>query len=97
MRSRGEGDARGCSIAQEDFASAGWAGNLIFRIPTPALLATTAAIVLVAVWLPFSPLAPALGFAPLPHLYWPLVAATVLAYMALTQAVKVWLLRRHWL
>ena len=64
---------------------------------SPALMATTASIVLVGLWLPFSPMAPALQFSPLPALYWPLVAVTVLAYMVLTQCVKLWLLRRHWL
>ena len=34
-RKDGTGDARGCSIAQEDFASAGRAGNLIFGSPRP--------------------------------------------------------------
>jgi len=29
------GDARGCTLTQEDFTSAAHAGNLIFRIPTP--------------------------------------------------------------
>jgi Mg2+-importing ATPase len=64
---------------------------------SPALMTTTAAIMLVGLWLPVSPLGPALRFTPLPHLYWPLLAATLLAYMVLTQGVKVWLLRRHWL
>jgi Mg2+-importing ATPase len=61
------------------------------------LLATTALVMAVGVWLPFSPLGPALGFTPLPSLYWPLLLATLLAYALLTQAVKSWLLRRDWL
>jgi Mg2+-importing ATPase len=64
---------------------------------SPALMTTTVAIMLVGLWLPVSPLGPALRFTPLPHLYWPFLAATLLAYMLLTQGVKVWLLRRHWL
>ncbi len=36
----------------------------------------------VGVWLPFSPLAKSLGFTPLPWLYWPLLAATLLCYIA---------------
>jgi P-type Mg2+ transporter len=64
---------------------------------SPALMTTTAAVMLVGLWLPVSPLGPALRFTPLPHLYWPLLVATLLAYMVLTQGVKVWLLRRHWL
>jgi P-type Mg2+ transporter len=61
------------------------------------LVATTVGIILLGMWLPFSPLARALGFARLPPHYWPFLAATLLAYVMLTQAVKVWLLRRHWI
>jgi len=61
------------------------------------LIATTAIVMLVGVWLPFSPVGPALGFQPLPHLYWPLVALTLLCYATLTQLVKTWLLRRKWI
>ena len=32
-----------------------------------------------------------------PRLYWPLLAVTLLAYVVLTQAVKTWLHRRHWI
>ncbi len=62
-----------------------------------ALIATTVGIMLVGVWLPSSPLAPALGLTHLPHLYWPLLGLTLLAYVALTQVVKTWLHRRHWI
>jgi Mg2+-importing ATPase len=48
-------------------------------------------------WLPFSPLAPYLGFTALPPLYWPLLALTLLGYVFLTQAVKSWLVRRGWM
>ena len=62
-----------------------------------ALSATTVGIMLVGVWLPSSPLAPALGLTHLPHLYWPLLGLTLLAYVALTQVVKTWLHRRGWI
>jgi hypothetical protein len=62
-----------------------------------ALMATTAGIMLVGIWLPSSPLGPALGLTPLPHLYWPLVALTLLAYVGLTQVVKAWLIHRRWI
>jgi Mg2+-importing ATPase len=58
------------------------------------LLLTTGVIMAVGVSLPFSPIAPWLGFAPLPPTYWPLLLATLLCYVLLTQAVKTWLLRR---
>ena len=61
------------------------------------LVVTSVVIVAVGMWLPFSPFATALGFVPLPHLYWLLMAATVLLYVLLTQAVKTWLLRRAWI
>src|SRR4029453_9845218 len=51
-----------------------------------ALMVTTAAIMLVGLWLPASPLGPTLGLTHLPNLYWPLLAVTLLAYVALTQA-----------
>jgi Mg2+-importing ATPase len=58
------------------------------------LTLTTLLIMALGAYLPFSPLAPALGFVPLPGLYWPLVLATLVCYVALTQVVKAWLLRR---
>jgi Mg2+-importing ATPase len=60
-------------------------------------MATTAGIILVGVWLPSSSLGPALGFTHLPHLYWPLIALTLFAYVGLTQVVKVWLHHRRWI
>ena len=61
------------------------------------LLATTAAVVAVGLWLPMSPLAKAFGFVALPALYWPILAVTLLCYIALTQLVKVVLQRRGWI
>jgi Mg2+-importing ATPase len=61
------------------------------------LLMTTLLVMLAGVWLPFSPVGPALGFTPLPALYWPLLLLTLAGYVLLTQAVKSWLLRRDWL
>jgi Mg2+-importing ATPase len=60
------------------------------------LIATTVIIMMIGVWLPYSPLAPALSFTPLPGLYWPLIIATLVCYTLLTQVVKMWLLRRKW-
>jgi len=37
------------------------------------------------------------GFTPLPLSYWPILFATLLCYMTLTQIVKMWLIRRRWL
>ncbi|HEY3863614.1 MAG TPA: magnesium-translocating P-type ATPase [Verrucomicrobiae bacterium] len=61
------------------------------------LTITTAVIMAIAAWLPYSPLAPMLGFVPLPGLYWPILLLTLLCYVVLTQLVKMWLIRRKWL
>jgi Mg2+-importing ATPase len=66
------------------------------RASAPLLL-TTAIIMAVGIWLPTSSVGPMLGFAELPWLYWPALALTLFGYMALTQGVKVWLLRKGWL
>jgi Mg2+-importing ATPase len=61
------------------------------------LIVTTAIVMMIGMWLPFSPVGPALGFRPLPPLYWPLIVLTLLCYALLTQLVKGWLLRRRWI
>jgi Mg2+-importing ATPase len=58
------------------------------------LTLTTVAIMGIGAYLPYSPLAGALGFVPLPGLYWPLLLLTLVLYVGLTQAVKAWLLKR---
>ena len=62
-----------------------------------ALIATTLSIMAFGVWLPYSPLASALGFTHLPRLYWPILMLTLLSYVGLTQIIKVWLLRMQWI
>jgi Mg2+-importing ATPase len=74
--------------------------NLIPFIQSRAswqLTATTATIMAIAAYLPFSPLAVFLGFVPLPPLYWMLLLLTLVCYVALTQVVKVWLLKKSWI
>lgn len=63
------------------------------RASTPLILSTLL-ICAIAVALPFSPLASALGFTPLPPLYWPIIAAFLLSYATLTHLVKTWFIRR---
>ncbi|HVV70778.1 MAG TPA: HAD-IC family P-type ATPase, partial [Verrucomicrobiae bacterium] len=60
------------------------------------LTVTTAVIMVIGACLPYSPLAAPLGFVPLPLLYWPLLVLTLLCYVALTQLVKTWLIRKSW-
>jgi P-type Mg2+ transporter len=63
------------------------------RASTPLML-TSLAVCAVGALLPYSPFAGALGFVPLPALYWPILALMVLAYLALTHIMKVWFHRR---
>ena len=58
---------------------------------------TTFIVMGIAMWLPFSPMAAALGFVALPLLYWPILFVTLLCYVVLTQVVKMWLIRRAWI
>src|SRR5208337_3583599 len=58
------------------------------------LTLTSLLIMAFGVWLPYSPIASSLGIVPLPPLYWPILAATLLCYVGLTQVIKVLLLRK---
>src|SRR5450631_476272 len=57
---------------------------------------TTLAVIAAGLYLPYSPVASALGFTPLPAFYWPFLLITVGCYLALTQVVKTWLLKKAW-
>ena len=61
------------------------------------LTLTTIVIMILGAALPYTPLAGALGFVPLPVLYWPLLLATLLCYVGLTQVIKSWLIRKTWI
>ena len=61
------------------------------------LTLTTLSIMAFGMWLPYSPLAASLSLTALPPLYWPILLATLICYMALTQGIKVWLLRKNWI
>jgi Mg2+-importing ATPase len=61
---------------------------------SPSLIATTVIICSVGMMLPFTWAGSALGFVPLPWLYWPLVAAMLVTYALLTHLVKVWFIHR---
>jgi Mg2+-importing ATPase len=61
------------------------------------LTVTTLSIMAFGMWLPYSPLATALGITQLPPLYWPILLLTLLCYVSLTQIIKVWLLRKGWI
>jgi len=73
--------------------------NLIPFIQSRAswqLTMTTIAIMGAGAWLPFSPVARFLGFVPLPWQFWPFLAVTLICYVALTQVIKTWLIRKSW-
>ena len=61
---------------------------------SPALIVTTLLVCAAGITLPFTWAGGALGFVPLPLLYWPLLAAMLLSYAILTHLVKVWFVHR---
>jgi len=61
------------------------------------LVLTTASIMALGIWLPYSPIGVYLGLARLPGLYWPILVLTLLGYVGLTQMIKVWLLGKKWI
>ena len=71
------------------------AGNPLRSRPSLPLALTTVAVVVVAVVLPFSPAAAALGFVPLPGRFFVFLAAIVGAYLACVELAKRRLLRRY--
>jgi len=60
------------------------------------LSVTSMLVIAVGIYLPYSPIAGALGFVALPVLYWPFLVITVVCYVALTQWVKTRLLKQAW-
>ncbi|MCX4540730.1 magnesium-translocating P-type ATPase [Streptomyces sp. NBC_01565] len=63
------------------------------RASWPVMVMTVLAV-LTGLYLPFSPLAPSLGFVALPASYFPWLIGVLLAYCTLTQLVKTWYIRR---
>jgi len=56
--------------------------------PSRALAATTIAVALAAVALPYTPVAGPLGFVPLPASFLAFIAAATITYLALVELVK---------
>ncbi len=63
--------------------------------PAPIMAAISVVVMAIGTALPFSPLAPALGFVPLPAAYFGWLAAILFCYACLTQLVKTWFVRRY--
>ena len=59
------------------------------------LVITSIVICVVGVWLPYSPFSHALGFTPLPPLYWAYLTAIMLGYLTLAHLMKTWFIRRY--
>lgn len=59
------------------------------------LMIGTIVICSLAAWLPYSPVAGALGFKPLPLLFWGYLALFIVTYLILTQLVKTWFIRKY--
>jgi len=62
--------------------------------PSLPLAVASLLVCVTGLWLPWSPLAPELGFTPLPAAYWWGLTAILAAYALLTQLVKSWLIQR---
>jgi len=71
------------------------AGNPFRSRPSRTMLVCVAAIVLVAVLWPYTPLGPWLGFTPLPARLLGALALLTATYLVLVQWVKTWFYRRH--
>ena len=56
--------------------------------PSRPLIATTVSVVVIGIYLPFSPLAGVLGFSPLPARYFAFVAVATVLYLGLVEAAK---------
>jgi Mg2+-importing ATPase len=63
--------------------------------PSPGLRWGVSACAVVGAALPYTPLAPWLGFAPLPPLFFGVLVVMVIAYLALMEVVKRWFYRRY--
>ena len=62
-------------------------------LASPALIATSIVICVVATALPFTWFGGSLGFVPLPPIYWPIVIAIIGCYAVLTHFTKSWFVR----
>ncbi|MBS0582737.1 MAG: magnesium-translocating P-type ATPase [Proteobacteria bacterium] len=71
-------------------------GKIPFLQSRASLPLTVAGVVicLVGILLTALPLGAWFGFSPLPAVWWPILAAILVAYLALTQVVKTWMVRR---
>jgi Mg2+-importing ATPase len=69
------------------------AGSPLRSRPSVPLAVTTVAVVLIGLVIPFTPIAAALGFVPLPGLYFAFLAAATVTYLGFVEIVKRRLIR----
>ncbi|HVO73042.1 MAG TPA: magnesium-translocating P-type ATPase [Ignavibacteriaceae bacterium] len=55
---------------------------------------TTLLIMLIGIWLPYSPFAKEFDLVPLPFLYWPWIIGFLITYSILTHNVKIWFFKK---
>jgi Mg2+-importing ATPase len=63
--------------------------------PAPVMAMVTMVVMAAAMAIPYTPIASALGFTPLPLVYFAWLAAILLGYCLLAQLVKTWYVRRY--
>jgi Mg2+-importing ATPase len=68
---------------------------LLQSMPALPTLFVTLAIMAIGIYIPFSPIAAALGFVPLPASYFPWLALILSSYCVLTQLMKAWFVRKY--
>jgi Mg2+-importing ATPase len=67
----------------------------IQSIASAPLLITTAIIMAIGIYLPYSFIGASIGLVPLPLSYYPWLIATLIGYCVLTQIVKVWFIKKY--
>ncbi len=66
----------------------------IQSIASIPLLLSTAIIMAIGIYIPYSSFGASIGLVPLPHTYFYWLLATLFCYCALTQVIKVWFIKR---
>jgi len=88
----GGGDLR--ALLREPLAVIRTRGDPFASRPSRALVLTSLVVVATGLALPFTPLGRALGFVTPPLLFFPVLIATVAAYLSAVEVVKRWFYRR---
>jgi Mg2+-importing ATPase len=68
---------------------------MVESFPSIPMLITTLVIMAIGIYLPYSPLAPSLGFVSLPRSFWAWIALFLAMYAFLTHQIKLWFFNRY--